>query len=128
MTFDPTTDYKSEWRWRNGIENYTYAPISAGYEPIPVKVQWSDLTKPDITGLPGGLSLDNQTKIGTVWNATDDADFRDENGIPAAVPFDPREGDVLTNANGGWTVGRVIESRFGQYILAVVPERRNVTA
>ena len=125
MTFTESTAYVSEWRWQNSVEDYTYQGVG---ETLPLKVAWDDLTKPDITGLAGGLSLTDEYKVGTVWNPTQDATYRTANSIPAAVTFNPQHGDKLSNENGGWIVERVIESRFGRWTLAVNPERENVPA
>jgi hypothetical protein len=128
MTFDLRTAYAADWRWTDDVDDYSFQPPEG--DPVPVKVQWTDLTKTGAMLAAGQLGLSQEAKMATLWNPTLDETFRDEHDpvIPAYIPINPKEGDRLTNDSGGWIIDRVIESRFGSWLIGAKPERVNVPA
>ena len=116
--FDPTTAYRDDWKFTDFVEEAAWESQTPDAGPnilTGFRARRSDIDTPEMQSLAAGLALTSSAAAFVVWEPTAMND-----------DFDPKPGDRLRIADGGWVVRRVERSVFGRW--AAVCEREKVDA
>ena len=132
MSFVQSTAYVGEFRHLGSLA------IDARFEPSDdsrdeiqvVKLRREDISRPDIAQLAGAIGLSPESTAFTAWNPTDDATYRTDNNIPAAIAFDPQPGDTLRISDSeAWVITSAKHHpNISQWTLVASKERVNEPA